>query len=59
MNCLADERFIEILDRGGLDATRPDERVHLESCDGCRDSWASVAAAADVLAESRPKAGTK
>jgi hypothetical protein len=56
MNCLADERFIEILDRGGLDATRPDERVHLESCEACRESWASVAAAADVLAESRPKA---
>jgi hypothetical protein len=55
MNCLAEERFIEILDRGGLDATRPDERVHLESCEVCRESWASVAAAADLLAESRPK----
>jgi hypothetical protein len=54
MSCLADERFVEILDGGGLDATRPDERAHLESCETCRDSWAAVAAAAEVLAESRP-----
>ena len=56
MTCLAEERFVEILDRGGLDAGRPDERAHLESCDACRDSWATVAAAAELLAEARPKA---
>src|SRR5687768_13075582 len=56
MNCLAEERFVEILDRGGLDAARPEEQTHLESCDTCRDSWATVAVAAEVLADARPKA---
>ena len=56
MSCLAEERFVEILDRGGLDATRPEEREHLDACDACRESWATVAAAAEILAEARPKA---
>jgi hypothetical protein len=55
MNCLAEERFVEILDGGGLDATRPDERAHLESCENCREAWATVAAAGEILAEARPK----
>lgn len=55
MTCLADERFVEILDLGGLEATRPEERDHLESCDACRESWASVSSAAAVLTESRPR----
>lgn len=59
MSCLAEERFVEILDRGGLDATRPDERTHLDQCDACRESWASVAAAGELLSSARPKAVAK
>jgi len=55
MSCLAEDRFIELLDQGGLEATKPGERAHLESCEACRDSWAGVAAAAEVLAEARPR----
>jgi hypothetical protein len=55
MSCLAEERFVEIQERGGLTATRPDERTHLEACDACRESWAMVAAAGDVLVAARPK----
>ena len=55
MSCLADERFIEILDLGGLEAAQPPERAHLEACDACRDAWASVAAAGEVLTEARPR----
>lgn len=55
MSCLADERFVQILDLGGLDATRSEEREHLESCDTCRESWATVSAAAEALTESRPR----
>jgi hypothetical protein len=55
MTCIAEDRFAELLDGGGLGALRSEERDHLEGCDGCRESWASVAAAADVLTESRPR----
>ena len=55
MSCLAEDRFIELLDQGGLEATKPGERAHLESCEACRDSWAGVAAAAEVLADARPR----
>ena len=55
MNCLAEERFVELLDRGGLRAGRPEERQHLDACETCRESWASVAAAAEVLVEARPQ----
>jgi len=56
MNCLAEERFIELLDAGGLEATKPEERAHLEACEACRDSWGAVAAAGEVLADARPRA---
>lgn len=56
MSCLTEDRVVEILDQGGLDATRPEERTHLETCEGCRDAWATVAAAAEVLVGARPKA---
>ena len=56
MNCLEDERLVELLDLGGLGATRPEERAHLETCDTCRDTWASVAVAGELLTAARPKA---
>jgi len=56
MNCLAEERFLEIFVDGGLDATRPDERAHLAVCDSCQESWATASAAAEVLMRSRPQA---
>jgi hypothetical protein len=56
MSCLAEERLIELLDEGGLQRTRPDERAHLESCESCRESWGAVAAAAELLSEARPRA---
>ena len=55
MNCLAEDHLVEILDRGGLTATRAEERTHLESCAACREAWATVAAAGDVLAQHRPR----
>ena len=55
MSCLAEDRFVELLDQGGLDATNPDEQAHLEACDACREAWATVAAAGEVLAEARPR----
>jgi hypothetical protein len=55
MNCLAPERFVDLLDGGGLDAVSPEEQVHLQECDTCRDSWATVAAAEEVLTEARPR----
>lgn len=59
MSCLAEDRFVELLEGGGLDATRPEERVHLEACDACRESWATVAAAGEVLTAARPKSAVK
>lgn len=59
MICLAEARFVEILDQGGLDAARPEERTHLEGCGSCRESWAAVAAAGEVLADARPKAAPR
>lgn len=55
MTCMAPERFVDLLDRGGLDAVSATEQSHLQECDGCRDSWATVAAAGEILTESRPK----
>ena len=55
MSCLSEERFVEMLDGGGLEAATGTEQSHLESCDGCQDGWASVAAAAEVLGEARPR----
>jgi hypothetical protein len=59
MNCLAEERFVELLDRGGLEATQPEERAHLESCETCRDCWATVAAAGEILTDARPGTVTR
>jgi hypothetical protein len=55
MSCLSEERFIHLLDRGGLEAAGSDDEFHLNSCDACRETWASIAAAGDVLAEAKPK----
>lgn len=55
MTCFAEERFVELLDRGGLESTRPEERTHLETCAACRESWATVAAAGEILVEARPR----
>lgn len=55
MSCLAPERFVELLDRGGLDAVSTEEQAHLQECGPCRDSWATVAAAGEVLTEARPR----
>ncbi|HLY73148.1 MAG TPA: hypothetical protein VKU80_03445 [Planctomycetota bacterium] len=55
MSCLAEERFVELLDRGGLEASSPEEGAHLRDCQACRESWATVAAAGEVLAQ----AGTR
>jgi len=51
MSCLAEERFVELLDRGGLDAASPEEGAHLRDCQACRESWGTVAAAGEVLAQ--------
>ena len=51
MSCLAEERFVELLDQGGLEASSPEEGAHLRDCQACRDSWATVAAAGEVLAQ--------
>src|SRR5438477_8446801 len=56
MNCLAEERFIDLLDRGGLEAAGIDEEAHLQSCEACRDAWATITAAGEILAEARPRA---
>jgi hypothetical protein len=55
MSCLAEERFVDLLDRGGLDAASPEEGDHLRACETCRESWATVAAAGELLAEARPR----
>jgi len=55
MSCLAEERFVDLLDRGGLDAASPEEGDHLRVCEACRESWATVAAAGELLAEARPR----
>jgi hypothetical protein len=55
MNCLAEERFVELLDCGGLEATKPEERAHLRTCETCRDSWATVTAAGEILSEAGPR----
>jgi hypothetical protein len=55
MTCIAEDRLIELLEQGGLEAVRPDEGAHLEACEACRDAWAGVAAAGEVLAEARPR----
>jgi hypothetical protein len=55
MNCLAPERFVDLLDLGGLDAVSSEEQAHLQECDACRDSWATVAAVGEVLTEARPR----
>jgi len=55
MNCLAPERFIDLLDRGGLDAVSPEEQAHFRECDACCERWATVATAEEVLTEARPK----
>jgi hypothetical protein len=52
---MAPERFVDLLDRGGLDAVSTEEQAHLQECDACRDNWATVAAAGEVLTEARPK----
>src|SRR6185295_3434335 len=59
MSCLAEERFVELLDQGGLDATKPEEQAHLERCESCRDSWATIAAAGEVLVEARPRSASR
>jgi len=59
MSCLAEERFVELLDQGGLDATKPEEQAHLETCESCRDSWATIAAAGEVLVEARPRSASR
>lgn len=56
MSCLSEEQVIEILDRGGLESAAADERAHLESCAACRESWATAAAAGELLTEARPAA---
>jgi hypothetical protein len=55
MTCLDPERLVELLDRGGLDAVSTEEQAHLQGCDTCLDSWATVAAAGEVLTEARPR----
>jgi hypothetical protein len=59
MNCLAEERFVELLDRGGLEATQPEERAHLDTCETCRDCWATIAAAGEILTDARPRTVTR
>lgn len=51
MTCFTEDRFVELLDR----PASADERGHLERCPACRESWGSLAAAADVLTDARPK----
>jgi len=54
MSCLAPERFVDLLDRGGLDAVSAEEEAHVQECETCRDRWATIAAAGEVLTEARP-----
>ncbi len=49
MTCLDPGRFVDLLDRGGLDAADAEERAHLSSCSACREEWGSVAGASDFL----------
>lgn len=55
MSCLSEERFVEMLDGGGLETATEPEQAHLESCGACQDAWATVAAAGEVLGGSRPR----
>jgi len=57
MNCVAEEQFVEMLDRGGLDEARAEERAHLEACGACRQTWATLAAAGEVLSGARSRSG--
>ena len=56
MTCLSPDDFIELLESGRLDAPGPEQARHLQQCPECRDAWASIGAADDVLPRLRPRA---
>jgi outer membrane protein assembly factor BamB len=56
MSCLTPEDFIELLESRRLDAPSPEQARHLQQCPECRDAWASIGAADEVLPRLRPRA---
>ncbi len=55
MTCLSPDDFIELLESGRLDSPGPEQARHLEQCPACRDAWASIGAADEVLPRLRPR----
>jgi len=56
MTCLTPEDFIELLESRRLDSPGPEQARHLQQCAECRDAWASIGAADEVLPRLRPRA---
>ncbi|HVE43314.1 MAG TPA: PQQ-binding-like beta-propeller repeat protein [Planctomycetota bacterium] len=54
MTCLTPDDFIELLESRRLDAPAPEEARHFQQCAVCRDAWASIGAADEVLPRLRP-----
>ncbi len=54
MTCIAPDKFIELLEAGRLDHPDPDVAQHLAECGDCRDAWAAIGAADEVLPSLRP-----
>ena len=54
MKCIAPEEFVGMLEAGRLDHPSPDIALHLGECAECRDAWASIGAADEVLPGLRP-----
>lgn len=53
MSCIAPDRFVELLE-AGPDSAHPGEAEHLGSCAECRDSWARLAGADQLLRAAAP-----
>jgi outer membrane protein assembly factor BamB len=54
MTCLTPDDFIELLESRRLDAPGPEQARHLQDCPQCRDAWASIGAADEILPRLRP-----